>query len=61
MLTKALKMKNLKSKCLNHFDSTDSFKFEMLYNFFCVGFITTNENQWRECFKILPTQSMILC
>jgi hypothetical protein len=24
-----------------------------------VGFITTNENQWRECFKILPTQSMI--
>jgi hypothetical protein len=24
---------------------------------FRVGFITTNENQWREYFKILPTQS----
>jgi hypothetical protein len=28
---------------------------------FRVDFITTNENQWHECFKILPTQSMILC
>jgi hypothetical protein len=27
--------------------------------YFRVDF-TTNENQWRECFKILPTQSMIL-
>jgi hypothetical protein len=26
---KALKMKNRKSKCLNHFDRTDNFKFEM--------------------------------
>jgi hypothetical protein len=26
---KALKMKNRKSKCLNHFDGTDNFKFEM--------------------------------
>jgi hypothetical protein len=37
-------------------DSTDNLKFEMSYNL-----LTTNENQWRECFKILPTQSMILC
>jgi hypothetical protein len=40
---------------LKLFDSTDNFKFEMSYNIFRVGFITTNENQWRECFKILPT------
>jgi hypothetical protein len=42
-------------------DSTDNFKFEMSDNLFFVGFITTNENQWRECFKILPTQFTILC
>jgi serine/threonine protein phosphatase PrpC len=29
---KALKMKNRKSKRLNHFDRTDNFKFEMSYN-----------------------------
>jgi hypothetical protein len=52
---KALKMKNRKSKCLI-LDSTDNLKCHMIY--FCVGFKTTNENQWR---KILPTQSMILC
>jgi hypothetical protein len=31
---KALKMKNRKSKCLNHFDRTDNFKFEMSYYLF---------------------------
>jgi hypothetical protein len=31
---KTLKMKNRKSKCLNHFDRTDNFKFEMSYNLF---------------------------
>jgi hypothetical protein len=46
---------------LKSLDITDNFKFEMSYNLFSRGFQTTNKNQWRECFKILPTQSMILC
>jgi hypothetical protein len=31
---KALRMKNRKSKCLNHFDRTDNFQFEMSYILF---------------------------
>jgi hypothetical protein len=58
---KALTMKNRKTKCLNHLTALTISNLKCHIIYFSRGFQTINKNQGRECFKILPTQSMILC